>query len=124
MLKAKDIMSMDIVSLKEDTPIYEAIKLLVEHNISSMPVVEDDMTLVGILSEKDLVSLHYSNEHEDRKTVGDFMTQPPIYFDENDGVKEICDFLVKNIFRRVPITSGKKVIGIISINDVLESIIY
>jgi CBS domain-containing protein len=123
MLKAKDIMTKNTVSAKEDTPIYEAIKLLVEHNISGMPVVEDDMTLVGILSEKDLVTLHYSNE-DDGKTVGDFMTQPPIYFDENDSVKEICDFLVKNIFRRVPITSRKKVTGIISIKDVLESIIY
>jgi len=122
MLKARDIMTENAVSVKEDTPIYEAVKLLVEHNISDMPVVEDDMTLVGILSEKDLVTLHYSNEN-DGKIVGDFMTQPPIYFDENDSVKDVSDFLVKNLFRRVPITSGKKVVGIISIKDVLESII-
>lgn len=122
MLKARDIMIENAVSVKEDTPIYEAVKLLVEHNISDMPVVEDDMTLVGILSEKDLVTLHYSNEN-DGKIVGDFMTQPPIYFDENDSVKDVSDFLVKNLFRRVPITSGKKVVGIISIKDVLESII-
>lgn len=115
-------MTENAVSVKEDTPIYEAVKLLVEHNISDMPVVEDDMTLVGILSEKDLVTLHYSNEN-DGKIVGDFMTQPPIYFDENDSVKDVSDFLVKNLFRRVPITSGKKVVGIISIKDVLESII-
>ena len=122
MLKARDIMTENAVSVKEDTPIYEAVKLLVEHNISDMPVVEDDMTLVGILSEKYLVTLHYSNEN-DGKIVGDFMTQPPIYFDENDSVKDVSDFLVKNLFRRVPITSGKKVVGIISIKDVLESII-
>ena len=122
MLKARDIMTENAVSVKEDTPIYEAVKLLVEHNISDMPVVEDDMTLVGILSEIDLVTLHYSNEN-DGKIVGDFMTQPPIYFDENDSVKDVSDFLVKNLFRRVPITSGKKVVGIISIKDVLESII-
>ncbi len=122
MLKARDIMTKNAVSVKEDTPIYEAVKLLVKHNISGMPVVEDDMTLVGILSEKDLVTLHYSNEN-DGKTVGDFMTQPPIYFDENDSVKDVSDFLSKNIFRRVTITSEKKVVGIISIKDVLESII-
>lgn len=123
MLKARDIMTRNTVSVEEDTPIYEAVKLLVEHNISAMPVVEDDMTLVGILSEKDLVMLFYGNEEDERKTVGDFMTQPPIYFDENDSVKDISDFLVKNIFGRVPITSGKKVVGIISIKNVLESII-
>lgn len=123
MLKARDIMTRNTVSVKEDTPIYEAVKLLVEHNISCMPVVEDDMTLVGILSEKDLVILFYGNEEDEKKTVADFMTQPPIYFDENDSVKDVSDFLVKNLFRRVLITSGKKVVGIISIKDVLESII-
>jgi len=123
MLKARDIMTRNTVSVKEDTPIYEAVKLLVEHNISGMPVVEDDMTLIGILSEKDLVTLYYGNEEDKKKTVGDFMTQPPIYFDENDSVKDICDFLFKNLFRRVPITSAKKVVGIISVKDVLESIL-
>jgi len=123
MLKARDIMTKNAVSVKEDTPIYEAVKLLVKHNISGMPVVEDDMTLVGILFEKDLVILYYGNEEDERKTVGDFMTQPPIYFDENDSVSDVSDFLVKNIFGRVPITSGKKVVGIISIKNVLESII-
>ena len=51
MLKARDIMNTNVVSVKKDTPIFEAVKLLVENNISGLPVVEDDMTLVGILSE-------------------------------------------------------------------------
>jgi len=122
-LKAKDVMTRSAVNVKEDTPICEALKLLVEYDISNMPVVEDDMTLVGILSGKDLVILHYGNEEDKKKTVADFMMQPPIYFDENDNLKDVCDFLTKNIFTRVPITSGKKLVGIISIKDVLESII-
>ena len=48
MLKARDIMSTDVFSVKKDTPIFEAVQILVEHNISGLPVVEDDMTLVVI----------------------------------------------------------------------------
>ena len=121
MLKAKDIMTANTISVKEDMPIYEAVELLVKHNISGMPVVEDD--LVGVLSEKDVITLFYEEEGAAEKKVSDFMTQPPIYFDEGDNLRDVCDFLVKNIFRRVPITSGNKLVGIISIKDVLETVL-
>ncbi len=62
MLKARDIMSTDVISVKKDDPIFDAVKLLMENNISGLPVVEDDMTLVGILSEKDAVDLFYESE--------------------------------------------------------------
>ncbi|UCF44362.1 MAG: CBS domain-containing protein [Planctomycetota bacterium] len=123
MLKAKDVMTTDTISVKEDTPILEAVQLMVKHDISGMPVVEDDMTLVGVLSEKDVIILFYNNAEDAKKTVGDFMTQPPIYFDAEDNLKDVCDFLVKNIFRRVPITSKNKQVGIISVRDVLECVL-
>lgn len=123
MLRAKDIMTEDIISVRKDTPIYEAVELMVEHGISGMPVVEDDMTLVGILSEKDVIILVYGKEDDENKTVNDFTTQAAVYFDENESLLDICDFLRKNIFRRVPITSKEKLVGIISIKDLLEYIL-
>ena len=123
MLKARDIMIKNVVSVKKDTPIFEAVKILVEHNISGLPVVEDDMTLVGILSEKDVVDLFYESEKAEKKTVNDYMTDPAVNFDENSALVNICDFLIKNIFRRVPVTSNGKLIGIISIKDVLNSVL-
>jgi CBS domain-containing protein len=121
MLKAKDIMTTDTISVTETAPILEAVELLAKHDISGMPVIEDDNTLVGVLSEKDVIILFHGNEEDEKKTVGDFMTQPPIYFDAEDSVKDVCDFLMKNIFRRVPITSKSKLVGIISVRDVLEA---
>ena len=56
MLKAKDIMTENIISVREDTPIYEVLEIIVKHGISGMPVVKDDMALVGIVSEKDLIN--------------------------------------------------------------------
>ena len=123
MSKAKDVMTEETISVKEDTPILEAVELMVKHDISGMPVVEDDLTLVGVLSEKDVIELFYNNAEDEKKTVGDFMTQPPIYFDADDSLKDVCDFLVKNIFRRVPITSKGKLVGIISVRDVLETVL-
>ncbi|MCP4609367.1 MAG: CBS domain-containing protein [Planctomycetes bacterium] len=123
MIRAKDIMSTNVISVKKDDSIFEAIKLLVEKNVSGLPVVDDDMTLTGILSEKDVVDLYYEHEQADSKTVGDYMTHPAVCFDENNALINVCNFLVKNIFRRVPVTSGGKLVGIISIKDILNSVL-
>ncbi|MHC4572577.1 MAG: CBS domain-containing protein [Planctomycetota bacterium] len=119
----KEIMTKDVITVKIDTPIYEAMELLAKHDISGLPVIEDDMTLIGILSEKDVINLLGAEEGEEEKTVDDFMTQPALYFDVEEGFLEVCDFLKKNVFRRVPITSSGKLVGIISIRDVIEFIL-
>ena len=124
MHRAKDIMTKEnIISVKENTPVCEALRLVVNHGISGMPVVGDDMTLVGIVSEKDLLRLFHERQDAENKTVSDFMTQPAIYFDEEEDLEDIHDFLMRNIFRRVPITSNKKLVGIISIRDALRHIL-
>ena len=123
MIKAKEVMSKDVLSVKSDAMIIDAIKLLVENNISGLPVVEDDMSLVGLLSEKDVVELLYDIERAKSKTVDDYMTHPAVCFEENNALQNVCDFLMRNIFRRVPITSGGKLVGIISIRDILDYIL-
>ncbi len=123
MLRARDVMNNHVISVKKDTPIFEAAELMVKNTISGLPVVEDDMTVVGILSEKDAITLFYETKEAENKTVDDYMTHPAVHFDEDEPLIEVCDFLVKNIFRRVPITSNKKLVGIISIEDVLRSVL-
>ena len=123
MLKAKDIMTEEVISVKKDTPIFEAVELLAKNSITGIPVVEDDMTLVGILSEKDVLRLFYPLKDVENKTVNDFMTQPAVHFNENESLLDICDCLMNNPFRRVPVTSKGKVIGIISRQDFVEYIL-
>ncbi len=122
MIRAKDVMSTNVISVKKDDPIFEAVKLLVENNISGLPVIDNDMSLTGILSEKDVVDLFYEHEQAEDKTVGDYMTYPAVSFEENNALLNVCNFLTKNIFRRVPVTSGGKLVGIISIQDILNSV--
>ena len=123
MLKAKDIMTKEVVGVKEEAPIYEAIEMLAKNEIAGIPVIEDDMTLVGIVTEKDVLRLFYADEQEKNKTVKDFMTRPAVYFDEDESLSDVCKCLINNDFRRVPVTSKGKVVGIISRPDVLKHIL-
>jgi CBS domain-containing protein len=123
MFKAKDIMTRRVISVETNTPIYDALEHIAKHGISGLPVVENDMTLVGIVSEKDVLSLFYNQDDNERTTVDEFMTQPPLYFDAEESLLDVCDFLKKNVFRRVPITSNGKLVGIISIRDIVEYIL-
>ena len=123
MLKAKDIMTKSALTVKRSTPIFEAVEVMVQNKITGLPVVDDDMKLVGILTEKDVLGLFYAHEHEKDKTVDYFMTQPVVSFDLNTDLREICDCLQNNNFRRVPVTSRGKVVGIVSRADVIEYIL-
>jgi CBS domain-containing protein len=124
MPKAKEIMTTEVVSVKKETPIYEAMELLLQNEITGMPVVDEDMNLVGIITEKDCLRLFHADEEEKHKTVEHFMTQPAVYYKENDSLKTVCDFMIINYFRRVPVTNKKgKVVGILSRPDVIKYIL-
>ena len=120
MAKVKHVMKTNVVTVTRDTPVSHATELLMENNITGMPVVEEDMTLIGVITEKDVLKLFYSSGHTTNRTVNDFMTTPAVHFDEDEDIKNVCDCLMQNFFRRVPVTSNGKVIGIVSRRDVLD----
>ena len=123
MPKAKDLMTKTVISVKKNTPIYGALEFMVEQNITGVPVVDDDMALVGILSEKDVLRLFPAGKDKREMVVDDFMTQPAVHFDEDEDLQDVCDCLMNNDFRRVPITSEKKLVGIISRRDIIDHIL-
>ena len=130
MLTAKSVMRSDVVSIKCDTSIYEATGILIEKKFTGLPVVNDDMTLAGMVSEKDILrfvsDLHLLDlicdlEHSGA-TARDVMTTGVISFDEDDDISEICTSLIENNFRRVPILSDGKLTGVISRKDIIAHI--
>ena len=124
MLKVKDVMTTDVVSVKKDTPIYEAMEIMRKKDITGMPVIEEDMTLVGVITEKDVLRLFYANEEEKNETVGFFMTRPAVSYRENENLQSVCDFMMINYFRRVPVVSKQgKLVGIISRPDIIDFIL-
>jgi CBS domain-containing protein len=124
MLKVQDFMTKNVISVTEDTPIDQAMEIMRKNDITGMPVIDDDMTLVGVITEKDVLRLFYADEEEKNKTVGFFMTRPAVSYRGNESLASICDFMMVNYFRRVPVVSKKgKLIGIISRPDIIDYII-
>ena len=124
MLKVGDLMTKNVVSVKKDTPIYEALELLRKNDIAGMPVIDDDKTLVGIVTEKDVLRLFYTEGGDQDKTVDYFMTQPAVSFGVDESLESVCDFLMVKYFRRVPVVSKKgKLVGVISRPDIIDYII-
>jgi len=122
MFKAKSIMSTKLISVKRQMDIYDAIKILADNNITGMPVVNDDMSIAGIITEKDVLGLLYDNAAKGGK-VEDYMTKGVVSFNINDNLIDIAECLIKNSFRRVPITDGGKLVGIISRKDLIAYIL-
>jgi len=123
MFKIEDIMTKDVITVNKETTIQEAIRIIVENNITGLPVVDDEMRLVGIISEKDVMILLYNVGSRAGK-VEDFMTRKVVSFDQEDGLADVCDCLLKNHFRRIPIVAGpkKKLVGIITRKNIVQKI--
>lgn len=107
MFKTKTIMATEVMTVRRQTPISRAIETLLENNVTGLPVVNDDMTLAGIITEKDILHLLFDLEDNSAK-VEDFMTKNVVSFEQDEDLIAICECLVQNNFRRVPIVAKKK----------------
>lgn len=121
MLEAGAIMTKNVLTVAADTPVLDAAKLLVERKVSGLPVVDEESRLVGILSEKDILKLLTNVDFQ--KCVRDYMTTDVICFEQSDSIEEICQFLIDNNIRRVPILTDGKLVGIVSRRDLIVEIL-
>jgi len=119
MFIANDVMTRNITTISDDTEIRDAIRLLVEKNVTGLPVVDTEMRLIGIVTEKDLLNVLYKKNVRN-KTVEGLMTRDIVSFDINDSLLDVYRCLMNNSFRRVPILSGDKLVGIISRRDIIK----
>lgn len=117
LFSAKDIMTTDIVSVRLDTTIEEAVALFEQHRVSGLPVVDHRRHLLGILTEYDL--LRSIGGLQMRGTVADFMTRDVISVDETTPLPELIDIFIDTRVRRLPITREGRLLGVISRRDLL-----
>jgi len=122
MVKASDIMMKEVITVTPETPVEIAIKLLVIRKLTGLPVLDDNKEVLGIISEKDIMCLLINNENFKEKKVSEFMTRNVQCFQPTDDANTICEFLLANTFRRVPIVENKKLVGIISRRDIISLI--
>lgn len=111
-----------IVSVKADDPVPEAIALLCVNRIGAVLVVDSQGAIVGIFSERDLVrAIHRHGKATAEMTVGELMTAPVITCTPKDPVASIEGMMTANRFRHVPVVEDGRLVGIISIGDVVKN---
>lgn len=119
MFEIEDIMTTDVVTVARHTPITRVLEIMSEHDITGLPVVDDDMVLAGIISEKDLLTL-ISDQGYSLARAEDCMTEDIVSFDQGENLIAICECLANNHFRRVPIVSRGRLVGIVSRRDIIK----
>ena len=119
------LLTRDVVSINEDKSIYNAIKLLSKNNIGALPVLNSDMELCGIISERDIIREISNNQSVNFKKsfVNSIMTSVVITIDKNTRSEDIMDIMSKNKIRHIPIIENKLLIGIVSIGDVVKRLL-
>lgn len=120
MLKAKDIMSKTVTTIRSDETLQDAIQLLVCKEISGLPVVDEREKMVGIITEKDILNFVFSGNLKNTR-VADVMSKEVVCFSPETDVDIIALAVGQNKFRRVPIVDGDKVVGIVSRRDIIRS---
>ncbi len=143
---AKEIMTKDVISVKSKDLVEDVIKILMEKNISGVPVVDDENHVIGIVTEGDLIyrskklkiptffsildgyvflESTKTIEKQLKKMVGyrveDVMTTDVITVDEEQTVEEVATLMTKEKINRVPVVADEQLVGIISRRDIIRS---
>lgn len=148
MLKAKDIMTKDVITVRRDTTVRDLAQLFARHRISTVPVVDEAGLLVGIVSESDLIeqdkNLHIPTvvsifdwviylesdkrfEKELQKmtaqTVGEIYSEEVFSVAPEAPVSEVADIMTSKRIQAVPVVEGRRVVGIIGRIDMVKTMI-
>lgn len=145
-LRAADFMTRDVISVSPDTSLREAAELVAENRISGVPVVESDGTVVGILSESDLLDeekrhvklprtalfglfpipehvLKEAFEGGDLLKVRDLMSTHVFTLPEDAPAQQIVEEMLTRKVNRIPITRDGKLVGIVARSDALRALV-
>jgi CBS domain-containing protein len=113
MIPVKEVMTRNVISFREDTPIEEITLTLSSKRITGAPVLAAEGHVVGIVSETDIFS-------KKGKVARDIMSQRVISVSEETGIDEAARLLIGERIRRVPVVKGGKMVGLLSRSDVLD----
>ncbi|MAE71458.1 MAG: hypothetical protein CME06_13450 [Gemmatimonadetes bacterium] len=141
---ARDVMVKEVISTGPGVPVRVMVNRLAEHNISGMPVIDEEGRVIGVVSEKDVLSVGMSRLREffgaidfyatcerivDRLivqediAVGDIMNRDAVCVDEETPITEIAHILVHRNIRRVPVVREGRLVGVVGRADILRKVI-
>ena len=112
-----------LYSVASDQTVLEGLKVMADKNIGALLVV-DDGVLTGIFSERDYArKIILKNRHSDDTRIADVMTADVITIGPEQSLEECMVIMSDRHIRHLPVMDSEKLIGIISINDVVSAII-
>ncbi len=115
---ARDVMTPDPVTIRPEESLHEAAQLLADHRISGLPVRDAQGSLVGVVSEFDLIA-------RGGATVADVMTRDVVTARDTAPVSHVRAMLVSRRLKRVPIVDGNgRLVGLISRADLVRELAY
>jgi CBS domain-containing protein len=148
MLKVKDIMTKELITVSPDTEIAQATKLLLENRINGIPVTDETGKLVGILCQSDLISQQKKLpipsfftfldglitltsikqiEKQVQKiaaiTVSQAMTPNPVTVQTDTDIEKVAALMVDKNFHTLPVVDEGKLVGIVGKEDILKTLI-
>ena len=110
----------DVLSVRSDDRVSDAVAMFAEKRIGAVPVI-DDGRVVGIFSERDVVySLAKVGAAALDARIGDVMTTPAMTVDPDTPVMSGLSLMTKRRIRHLPVVKGDRVIGFISIGDLVK----
>ncbi|HTO84640.1 MAG TPA: CBS domain-containing protein [Methylomirabilota bacterium] len=146
-LNASDVMTRTVVSVGPETPTREVAKLLLDKDISAVPVVDANGTAVGMVTESDLIRREMTRRGSSRswwlemlaegedlapefldylgtgdRPVREVMTAPVVAVAEDTPVQDIAEALQEHRIKRVPVLRSGRVVGIVSRADLLRAL--
>src|SRR5262249_51957151 len=143
-MRAIDVMVRDVVTVHPDTDVAEAIKLLAEHDISALPVLDKDGNLIGVLSEADLIHRAEIGTEKHRpwwleavtggstlaeefakshgKKVGEVMTDGVISVTEEAPLSDIATVFERKRIKRGPVVKDGKLVGMVSRSNLVQAL--
>ncbi len=114
-MKAEDVMTTRVITVTENQTKQEAVRLLAEHRISGLPVLNANNALVGVVTEFDIIG-------KEGQTVGDIMSRGIISVTPDTDLEEVGHILVHERIKRLPVLASGRLVGIISRADLVREL--
>lgn len=122
-MKVKDCMCNEVCCVKPETTIKDVAKLMGENHIGCIPVCDNNNSLCGIVTDRDIILRCIACEKDAKATkISDIMTCNVQYCSEDDMLNKAEDIMSQNKIRRLPVCDNNhNVIGILTIGDLAKN---
>jgi CBS domain-containing protein len=110
-----------VVTIRPEQSIRDALRVLADHNIGALVAIDPNRRPVGILSERDVVRAAVRDESVFGLTVSQLMTRDVIVGAPGDDLAAVGQTMIQRRIRHLPVVEGGKLIGMVSIGDVVKA---